>query len=82
MLAAYEAGDVRSLIIIFNIERVPACRAAGQAGVVLKHFTRRCPSRQNSAARVGRSVVKLQEETVWTTADPVMCPLLTYEWMV
>ena len=42
---------------------------------VAKHFTRSHPSCQNTAPQVGRSAVKLQEETLWTTADPVLCPL-------
>ena len=64
------------------MERVPACWGEGRGGGVLEHFTRPYPSCQNTAPQVGRSAVKLQEETLWTTADPVVCPLLTYEWLV
>ena len=96
-----QEGDIRRIIIIFNIERVTACWLKGGwltpqshqslnshfyllVGLevlecwcvgVLKHFTQPYPSCQNTAPQVGRSAVKLQEETLWTTADPVLCPL-------
>lgn len=56
-----------SLNINFYLLPAASCLVT-VAVAVLKHFTPHYPSCQNTADQVGRSAVKLQEETLWTTA--------------